>query len=77
MAASGQRDASVAAQGSKQADGPGTKGDAASPSLMRPWRHTLSLPSYSVGHKQITHFPKFKGRGIRLHRMMGSGRVLE
>ena len=77
MAASGQRDASVVAQSSKQADVPGTKGEAASPSLMQPRRHALSLPSYSVGHKQITHFPKFKGRGIRLHCMMGSGRVLE
>lgn len=77
MAASGQRDASVVSQGSKQADVPGIKGEAASHSLMQPRRHALSLPSSSLGHKQITHFPKFKGRGIRLQRMMGSGRVLE
>ena len=39
--------------------------------------HALSVPSYSLGHEQITHFPKFKGRGIRLHLTMGSGKVLE
>ena len=33
--------------------------------------HALSVPSYSLGHKQITHFRKFTGRGIRLHLMMG------
>lgn len=42
-----------------------------------PGGHALSVPEYSLGHKQITHFPKFKGRGIGLHLTMGSGKVPE
>ena len=77
MAASGRWNASAVAQGSKQAGVPETEGAAASPSLVQPRKHALSAPSCCLGPKQITHLPKFKGRGIRCHLRMGSGRVLE
>ena len=45
---------------------PEHKAEAVLPVLTQPWRSGNATPLHSAGYKQVTHLPRFKGRGVKV-----------